>query len=323
MCLPFFYTIKHCSTKYRIQCSMTRFQRIISFLLIPAILLLLVYLPKFTGAMLDRDYYREWMEPKSEGYGGVITVWHVVSFKPYLGSLGSWLSELSRSVEKKHFGVYFEVDSITADEAAERMANGKFPDVLSFPSGWCSGGKLAVLTGEYDVDVSSGMDMAVLRAVPYCASCSVMLYYPSKITASELTEDPGMAQDNSLEDFKKGKVSCCLADARAAGDLQRALVAGKAEYFEVLPIVDETDLVQYLGIGAACEPEKLPYINELFNQALSEKSQTRLCSIGLMPLNERVERKYEQTFLDEAYGLIDGSMNRFPNTFDKWHSSHT
>ncbi|MCH5278894.1 MAG: hypothetical protein J1E60_03800 [Christensenellaceae bacterium] len=298
---------------------MTRFQRIISFALIPAILLLLVYLPKFTDAMLGRDYYREWMEPKSEDFEGVITVWHVVGFKPYLGSLGSWLSERARSVEKKHFGVYFEVDSITVDEAAARISNGKFPDALSFPSGWCSGGELAVLEGEYDVDVSSGMDMAVLRAVPYCASCSVILYYPSKITASELSEDPGMAQDNSLEDFKKGKVSCCLADARDSGDLQRALIAGKAEYFEVLPFLNETDLVQYLGTSADCEPAKLPYINELFNAALSEKAQSQLCSIGLMPLNERVERKYEQAFLGEAYGLIDQSMYKFPNTFDEWH----
>ena len=306
---------------HRIQFNMTKFQRIIAFALIPAVLLLVVYLPQFADAFLGRDYYREWMEPKQEEFGGVITVWHVVGFKPYLGSLGSWLSQRARSVEKRHFGVYFEVESISADEAEKRVSEGKFPDVLSFPNGWCSGSELAVLEGEYDVDVSSGMDMAVLRAVPYTASCEVMLYYPSKITASELAEDPSIAQDNSLEDFKKAKVSCCIADARAAGDLQRALVAGKADYFETLPFKNETELVQYIGIGADCEPAKLPYIAELFNLILGEKAQSSLCSIGLMPLNPNAERKFDQAFLMEAYGLLDQNMYRFPNTFDKWHKN--
>lgn len=43
----------------------------------------MIYLPKCAGKMLERDQYREWLEPEEEEFSGVINVWHVVGFKPY------------------------------------------------------------------------------------------------------------------------------------------------------------------------------------------------------------------------------------------------
>ena len=55
-------------------------------LVLAAVLLFMIYLPKCAGKMLERDQYREWLEPEEEEFSGVINVWHVVRFKPYMGS---------------------------------------------------------------------------------------------------------------------------------------------------------------------------------------------------------------------------------------------
>ena len=78
-----------------------------------AVLLFMIYLPKCAGKMLERDQYREWLEPEEEEFSGVINVWHVVGFKPYMGSVGAWLKKIADRAERRHFGVYFEVESIS------------------------------------------------------------------------------------------------------------------------------------------------------------------------------------------------------------------
>lgn len=47
--------------------------------------------------MLEQDQYREWLEPEEEEFSGVINVWHVVRFKPYMGSVGAWLKNCGQS----------------------------------------------------------------------------------------------------------------------------------------------------------------------------------------------------------------------------------
>lgn len=73
---------------------MNGFQKTIAAVLLAAVLLFMIYLPKCAGKMLERDQYREWLEPEEEEFSGVINVWHVVGFKPYMGSVGAWLKKL-------------------------------------------------------------------------------------------------------------------------------------------------------------------------------------------------------------------------------------
>lgn len=63
---------------------MNGFQKTIAAVLLAAVLLFMIYLPKCAGKMLERDQYREWLEPEEEEFSGVINVWHVVRFKPYM-----------------------------------------------------------------------------------------------------------------------------------------------------------------------------------------------------------------------------------------------
>ena len=53
---------------------MNGFQKTIAAVLLAAVLLFMIYLPKCAGKMLERDQYREWLEPEEEEFSGVINV---------------------------------------------------------------------------------------------------------------------------------------------------------------------------------------------------------------------------------------------------------
>ena len=111
---------------------MNRKQIIVSLIVTSIMALFMVYSPKYLMSSrslltLQRD------EENTEQYQGIIEVWHIVGFKPYRGSLGSWVSNTAKQLEKRHSGVYLEVDSITMEEYEARIARGEQPDVFSFP----------------------------------------------------------------------------------------------------------------------------------------------------------------------------------------------
>lgn len=66
-------------------------RRIISLIMATAMVLYVIFIPQYLQDQLERDPYREWISPNDEPYSGIINVWHIVGFKPYLGSVGSWL----------------------------------------------------------------------------------------------------------------------------------------------------------------------------------------------------------------------------------------
>lgn len=73
-----FLILRNAGGKRRINCGMNGFQKTIAAVLLAAVLLFMIYLPKCAGKMLERDQYREWLEPEEEEFSGVINVWHVV-----------------------------------------------------------------------------------------------------------------------------------------------------------------------------------------------------------------------------------------------------
>ncbi len=293
---------------------MSAFKKTLSILLMAVMLLLLVLLPKSAGSLLNSRDPLAWFRPKTEPFSGRISVWHIAKLKPYSGSLGAWIGKYAKKVEKRHFGVYIELESIAAEEAEQRLAAGVFPDIISFPAGFLSGNELAELdylkAGDTGADTGSenGMENAAsVRAVPLAASCELLLSYPEaeeKYIAGELQKE---AEKHSFAEFKAGKAPCCITDVRGAGDMQRLLSANKAGYFTVKPVKSETELVQFFGVSARREEEKRGIAMELLEQLLSEKAQAELVKLGLMPLcaqAEKIEAQYEQSFLAQAYKII-------------------
>lgn len=106
---------------------------IISTLLIIAYL---IYIPTYILDNIDRNEYLEMLTEEPEPYTGVLELWHIVGFKPSIGSLSTWLSEIAKSIESAHFGVYINVTAMTLEECEVRMARGEWADIYSYPMGW-------------------------------------------------------------------------------------------------------------------------------------------------------------------------------------------
>ena len=281
-----------------------------------AILLLIVFLPKYVGTLLERPGYIDWLRPSREQFRGTLTVWHVVRFRPYLGSIGAWMKKYASAMEKRHFGVYLNVESMTEEDAAVRLASGEMPDVISFPPGFITPEALMPLSIDVNINVNGGVYGERLLALPYAASCRLILYYPGRITQDEITNDIMIAGQHSCDEFKEEKAPCCIADARQAGDMARLVSSNKAQHFEAFPFEDSTKLVQFLGISASIADEKRAYAEEYIELMTSLKAQSELPELGLLPLNESVEPKYETGSLQEAYKLIRSGKGTAASAFE-------
>lgn len=154
---------------------MSKIRVIISILMCVAMALFLYFSPQYIITGTDRDRVGEWLTPSKEGFTGTISVWHIVGFKPYIGGVSNWLSARAKTVEKRHFGVFIEVEAMTLAECEERMKNGECADMYSFPSGWCGSSILrpigAVVADDIDGRFfSTGVSSGEQYAVPYMYS---------------------------------------------------------------------------------------------------------------------------------------------------------
>jgi len=277
----------------------------------------------------------------SEGYQGIITVWHIVGFKPYQGSLGTWMSNAAAQLEKHHRGVYLQVDSIDVEEYEARIARGEQPDVFSFPLGCMYAEQLCELELELPElkgnTKEAGYCEGRLYAVPYTASGYLLLHNQRLMQeqgkdAQGMTEmlksggasaagDPVqacifgvMGEMLVQEDFIEERAVSAFVDVRAAGDLERKVQSGKGFPFEVLSCGNYTDLVQLIGANANIQPEKLPYVYELIELCLNTDEQQQLTEIGLMPL--LAEKQTDKTDTEAINILFEELENiAAPNSF--------
>ena len=275
----------------------------------------LLVMPSVLFPRLGINQYKEWLSPSIEPHSGILSVWHIVSFKPSTGSLGAWLKSRAKEYSKDLVGIYFEVETYTVSEAEERMASGREPDILSFANGTHSAQGLLTINGEYQYDISSGTYGGALIAVPYCASGNLLLY---KSGLHGSTEEELLQRAGTVEDFKKGRADACIADARATGDMYRAWLDGSGEAFEAMPIKGENSLVQYLAITTSVEPELNRYAQGFIEYIGSSKVQSKLTSLGLIPMNKSAECKYETEWNAALADAFD--MALIPNSFDRYYS---
>lgn len=155
---------------------MSKTRIIVSALMSLFIVVYLLVVPNIIKDQIGRDPYREWMQPDESEYKGVITVWHIVEFKPYLGSVTTWLKGRAKRIEDADFGVYIDVLGMTAEEYAERVKSGERADIYSFPAGFFSSDMLMPMPEYPNVEFvsaslyRSGVYNNELFAVPYLYS---------------------------------------------------------------------------------------------------------------------------------------------------------
>ena len=284
--------------------------------------------PKLLQA-LGHDYYKEWLAGAREDWSGVITLWHVVGFKPAQGSITAYMESIAAKYERAHKGIYIEVLGLTPEAVAERLSRGERPHLWSFPAGGLDPGELAPLS--FPTPALAG-DLAPLKkrndtvALPYLYSGYFLL--GNTVLVQELglawpeSNDPEVlratlqaAMDarstgrygavaapehmakrlwlkGSLAqdgDFKAGQVPFLIGDARAFGDLTRKMATGGFT-FDAMPLGGYTDLVQYFGVDKNASDGYLVHGQGFLELLLEPASQAKLTSLGALPAIRHTEK---------------------------------
>lgn len=319
---------------------MNRKQIIVCLIVTSIMALFMVHSPKYLMSSrklltLQRD------EENTEQYQGIIEVWHIVGFKPYRDSLGSWVSNTAKQLEKRHSGVYLEVDSITMEEYEARIARGEQPDVFSFPLGSVYAEQLGELNTNFPALrgnlAATGQYDGRLYGIPYAASGYLIVHNQRlmqergadaesiskflKKGEANSAGDPVQAciwgiigEVRSEEEFLQEKAVSAFLDARAAGDLFKKVQNGKGFPFETACCSNYSDQVQLVGVNVNIETAKLPYIYELIDLCLSRENQQKLMDIGIMPAIAEITReKSDDEAIDQLFDELEDIAA--PNTF--------
>ena len=279
-------------------------------------------------------------EENTEEYQGIIRVWHIVGFKPYRGSLGSWVSDVAKQLEKKHSGVYLEVDSITVEEYEARIERGEQPDVFSFPLGCIYAEQLSELAAELPTFIGNlsctGQYDGKMYGIPYTASGYLLVHNQRlmqergadvesmsvilKNGAAHAAGDPVQAciwgisgEVQPSEAFMEEKAVSAFMDARAAGELFQKVQNGKGFPFETVSCGIYSDLVQLIGINRNIEEAKMTYAYEFIEMCLNSENQLKLMSIGLMPAIAGLKREKAEEALEQLFSELENIAA--PNSF--------
>ena len=319
---------------------MNRKQIIVSLIVTSIMAVFMVLSPKYL--MLSRSLLTlQRDEENTEQYQGIIEVWHIVGFKPYRGSLGSWVSNTAKQLEKRHSGVYLEVDSITMEEYEARIARGEQPDVFSFPLGSVYAEQLGELNSDFPALkgnlAATGQYDGRLYGIPYAASGYLIVHNQRlmqergadaesistllKKGEANSAGDPVQAciwgtigEVRPEEEFLQEKAVSAFLDARAAGDLFQKVKNGKGFPFETACCSNYSDQVQLVGVNVNIETAKLPYIYELIDLCLSRENQQKLMDIGIMPAIAEITReKSDDEAIDQLFDELEDIAA--PNTF--------
>lgn len=178
-----------------------------------AVLAFLLLAPIFLQEALPQNQYYEWMQPAPEAYSGIIRVWHIAQFKPYKGSFGNYLAQWSHKVEKKHVGIYFEVLSMTEEEATTRLLRGETPDIYSFPAGYTDSEgllELGLQTPEYignlnDVGRDGGLYAAPYAVSGYCLLVNSQILQECNQILPESVDSDWLNSAQQSMTFERGK----------------------------------------------------------------------------------------------------------------------
>lgn len=236
----------------------------------------------------------------------VLTVWNVDTFEGGKGSRTAFLRKVARRTEKKREGVYFLVTSYTREGAEAAIAEGNFPNLLSFGLGlsaaaersaalpysfaggtfggecraaaWCMGGYfLFSLTDDFEEEGS----MAISAGG---ANLGVLAAAYAGLSGEEVESQAAYVG------FLGGKYRYLLGTQR---DMCRFASRGATVYSRAL--TEYNDLFQYISVTKETHMEdSLAFLEEL----LSDETKTLLSEIGMMPAQTEGKTRTPCVFSD-------------------------
>lgn len=256
---------------------MKKFLRVLTFFLIAAVALSVVFFPKPKEADAVRRR--------------VIRIWNVDTFEGGRGSRTAFLRRAAREAEREREGLYCLVTSYTAEGAKQAAEEGELPDVLSFGIGlwefaesslslpysfaggeiggeclaypWCRGGyALFSLTNSFAEEGRTAIS---------CGGENL----PSVCAALEGIEGEETEPIAAYTGFLSGKYRYLLGTQR---DLCRFRTRGVEVYAR--PLGQYCDLYQYVSVLSA---ERRADCEAFLSALFSEEMQSALTEIGMYP----------------------------------------
>ncbi len=281
--------------------------RIIAALIVTLYIILATF--KFNAPPESREMPNGIKPQHKEAFGGIISVYNINGFRPYSGSLAAILGKTAKAVEKKYFGVYFEVINMSAEQYEERLKAGEKPDIISFPCGVCYEEQFAVLREFELLDWAKGLGSAggERYALAYAASgyvyaansdrCDEKQFELKKEVSladicveNEVAGNMTVAAANGvemtlapIEDFIAGKTMFAICDMAAIGDIIRLQANARGFDVKAYPLSGYTDEIQLIGISKNMAETKQKYAYAFIESLLSQESQQNLIKSGLFP----------------------------------------
>lgn len=279
------------------------------------IALYLLFSPRWILSGLSADPRGALFQNEPPDWYGLVELWHIASFRPYRGSVTTFLEERAVAYGKTHPGVRIKVIGITEKQFAERIARGETPDAYSFASGLIYREALSELPLEVPKLVPPAVPARAegeLYAVPYLLSgyalaVNTQLLYSRALTMPEAADSaflqaaldyeaksPQLYAPEILaarlklsgalaarEDFLAGGVLAALCDVYTVGMINRSDRLNLL--IEAVPAPEYTDLVQYIGPARGADEKRREVVADFAAYLLSEDVQKKLPAIGCLP----------------------------------------
>lgn len=242
-----------------------------------------------------------------ETFGGIISVYNINGFRPYSGTIASILNATAKSMEKKYFGVYYEITNMSLQQYEERLKAGENADIVSFPCGACYEEQFAVLPNAELAAWAKGLGNADGKCYALAYAASGYVYAVNKdrcdekqfavkndvtltdiCVENELAGNMTVAAINGLEvslepieEFVAGRTMFAVCDMALIGDIIRLQANAQAFAPKVYSISGYTDEVQFIGITRSIGKAKEKYAYAFIEGLLSDECQQRLIKNGL------------------------------------------
>ncbi|MCL2672538.1 MAG: hypothetical protein FWF10_10985 [Clostridiales bacterium] len=285
--------------------------------------LLVLYLALMPGVLarsLQNDFYSSIFQQKLPEWEGSVTLYHIVSARSYQGSVTYYLQTQAEAFMKKNRGIHIQVIGMDPLEYAERVANGRLPDALSFFAGQVAEDELSALSLPQP-ELRPGLRAlrANPRAVPYFFSASVLVrgmeFAETELQAAlqtgELEIDALSAARLRLSgallpasSFAEGKAAQAYLDLGEYGRLLRSALI----YEGSISCPDNfTATVCYAGVLRHTDAEKQAALEKFFAWLLEEQAQTALAPLGVFSVRADAKLVYALSALheiDKSYATV-------------------
>ena len=259
--------------------------------------LFLVFTVVFTFVVGVKKISSEKLE-RTEEYKGVLSLWQIDAFEGGIGSRKQFLMRVGSSFEKSNVGVLVMVSDHTIESANNKMADGIYPDMISFGVGvnvnnvsqlnvsnltsggmvgssayatcWCRGG-YTLLSMNLEEEIPSTLTSLVVSQINYTNPLLALLL--EGITSHNIEIRSPL---DAYVDFISGKAEYMLGTQRDVIRLENRGIEIKSR-----PLTQYNDLYQYVSITTK-DRLKAEYCKRFIEYLVSRESQAKLNGLGMM-----------------------------------------